>query len=490
MAPAQPPLRRGQHCQDADLDEAMNTIVDNGARPDHQQLLRRARASRAAPTESAAEHQTFLQAAAEGIGVLFSSGDNGDELAATGTRAGRLPGLRPAGHRGRRHGLAVAKATATASRGLGHRQVRARPDGAWSAAARALPLRRWRRHQPAVRPARYQKGVVPASIANYFGQGPHRAVPDVAMVGDPNTGLLVGQTPDLPRRHVTTASTASAAPACPRPLFAGLVAVADQVAGGPLGLRQPAALRLAGTPAFRDVDHGRKVTTGVVRVDFVNGVDDKAGLTTRCARWTRRARSLHPQGLRRRHRHRHPQRRELLHRGRGRADAPLTPTASRTGSAHRRVRDDEDRAARAEQVGAGHAHHGHPVAAVQRPRRRAGEDEATVRRLQDDALGPQPLDHLTGHRDLLMQRQRAGGHGRGGLPPGGRRGGPDGVGVAAVGVGLAAPPVAVPPGVPPPQAPRPTTSASPPARVRAAVRARTARTRVGRTQRDSVGMPL
>src|SRR5205085_4059467 len=34
-----------------------------------------------------AQHQSFVQAAAEGISVLFSSGDNGDEVAALGYRA-------------------------------------------------------------------------------------------------------------------------------------------------------------------------------------------------------------------------------------------------------------------------------------------------------------------------------------------------------------------------------------------------------------------
>ena len=38
------------------------------------------------PADLADEHQTCLQAAAEGISVLFSSGDNGDEIANTGTR--------------------------------------------------------------------------------------------------------------------------------------------------------------------------------------------------------------------------------------------------------------------------------------------------------------------------------------------------------------------------------------------------------------------
>ena len=44
----------------------------------------------------------------------------------------------------------------------------------------------------------YQAGHVPASISEYFGGQPARAVPDIAMAGDPNTGFEVGQTQVFP----------------------------------------------------------------------------------------------------------------------------------------------------------------------------------------------------------------------------------------------------------------------------------------------------
>ena len=40
---------------------------------------------------------TLLQAAIEGIGVYFSSGDNGDETLTVGLHDGRLAGQQPAG---------------------------------------------------------------------------------------------------------------------------------------------------------------------------------------------------------------------------------------------------------------------------------------------------------------------------------------------------------------------------------------------------------
>jgi hypothetical protein len=63
-------------------------------------------------------------------------------------------------------------------------------------------------------------------------------------------------------------------------MFAGVVAVADQVKGGTLGFLNPKIYSLAGSGAFRDVNYGRAVTDGVVRVDFVNGFDATGGLIT------------------------------------------------------------------------------------------------------------------------------------------------------------------------------------------------------------------
>src|SRR4029079_17353910 len=97
----------------------------------------------------------------------------------------------------------------------------------------------------------YQKGVVPSSISNWFGNGPHRAVPDVAMVGDPTTGMLVGQTQtfsdgtyyDEYRIGGTSLSS---------PLLAGVMALADQAAGHAHGFASPALYAKAGTSAFHD----------------------------------------------------------------------------------------------------------------------------------------------------------------------------------------------------------------------------------------------
>jgi hypothetical protein len=56
-------------------------------------------------------------------------------------------------------------------------------------------------------------------------------------------------------------------------------AVAEQIAGHPLGFLNPALYRLAGTPAFKDLKTAG-VSTGVVRVDFLNGADATDGTVT------------------------------------------------------------------------------------------------------------------------------------------------------------------------------------------------------------------
>ena len=44
----------------------------------------------------------------------------------------------------------------------------------------------------------YQAGVVPTSMSRYYGGSPMRVVPDVSALGDPSTGMLVGQTQAFP----------------------------------------------------------------------------------------------------------------------------------------------------------------------------------------------------------------------------------------------------------------------------------------------------
>jgi subtilase family serine protease len=97
---------------------------------------------------------------------------------------------------------------------------------------------------------KWQRGVVPSSLA---GATPMRVVPDVAMLGDGDSGVSVGVTDQSvtgsPAYFVirnmggTSLST---------PLFAGTMALAEQRAGHRLGFANPLFYRVSAV-AFRDI---------------------------------------------------------------------------------------------------------------------------------------------------------------------------------------------------------------------------------------------
>ncbi len=280
MAPAANILYVGaSSCQNADLVAAVNSVLDN----DLAQVITNSYGSVGEPSTTAevqAEHQSALQAAAQGVSLLFSSGDSGDEIANTGSRQVDYEASDPFVTAVGGTALAVTK-----TNGYGFEQ-------GWGTGKSILTNGQWSPVPPAYvygggggtsklfQQPGYQKGVVPAAIANYFGTGAHRAVPDVAMVGDPQTGFLVGQTQTFPDQSQQYSEYRIGGTSLSSPLLAGVVAVGNQVKGGSLGFLNPRMYKLVGTDAFRDVNHGRAVTDAVVRVDYVNGVDSKAGLRT------------------------------------------------------------------------------------------------------------------------------------------------------------------------------------------------------------------
>jgi subtilase family serine protease len=125
----------------------------------------------------------------------------------------------------------------------------------------------------------YQRGKVPPSISEYYGSGPMRAVPDIAMPADPNTGMEVGETQVFPdgtywdQYRIGGTSLAS-------PLMAGVVAVADQFTHRSLGFINPLYYRLLGTGALHDIT-APGFPVAQVRTDFVNELDSSQGLLYR-----------------------------------------------------------------------------------------------------------------------------------------------------------------------------------------------------------------
>ena len=212
-----------------------------------------------------AYEQAFLQGAAEGISYMFSSGDDGDELASSGTKQTDFPVSDP-------YATAVGgTATAIDRRGRlawetgwgTEKYIRSSDGTSWnplgflygSGGGESALF-----GQPS-----YQAGVTPAGA---------RGVPDVAMDGDPTTGMLVGETQTFPdgvyydQYRIGGTSLSS-------PLFAGMTALAFQNAGGGVGLLNPTIYAHRG--AFTDVT-GPGPDAGNVRADFANGVDASGGL--------------------------------------------------------------------------------------------------------------------------------------------------------------------------------------------------------------------
>ena len=282
MAPAAKILYVGaESCNDPDLDAAVNTIVDNQLAQIVSNSYGETEAVGAAD-QLANVHQTLIQAAAEGISMIYSSGDDGDEIAASGTRQTDISADDPYAT-----GVGGTSLAVTKTDGYGFEQ-------GWGTGKAILTGTAWSPVPPAYvygggggesdlfgQPW-YQKGVVSDAIATQTHSGKAgRAVPDVAMVGDPGTGFLVGQSQSFPNGSIQYSEYRIGGTSLSAPLFAGTTAVASQVAGAQLGFLNPALYKsLYGTSALRDVNHGRSVTDAVVRVDFLNGFSSAGGTVT------------------------------------------------------------------------------------------------------------------------------------------------------------------------------------------------------------------
>lgn len=217
----------------------------------------------------AAYEQVFLQGATQGIGFMFSSGDNGDELANTALKQTDYPTSDPY--------VTSVGGTADAigadgglqfQTGWGTQKYALSSDGqSWTPAGFLYGAGGGNSglfNQPA-----YQQGVVPGS------NGSGRGVPDVGLDADPNTGMLIGITQTFPdgkyysEYRIGGTSLAS-------PLFAGETALLTQHAGGRLGFLNPLIYANADS-AFNDVK-GTPKDAGNVRSDYANGLDPSAGM--------------------------------------------------------------------------------------------------------------------------------------------------------------------------------------------------------------------
>ena len=244
-----------------DLDAAMNHVVDrhlaqivtNSYGFDTTELL--------PPGYVKPMEDTLIQAAAEGIGVYFSSGDNGDESSTFGFPTTDWPASSP-----------WVTAVGGTSLGVTQNNTRALETG-WGTSTyscdtttNACSRSGWLYGSGGGVSVVFPKPWYQAGL-NISGRG----VPDVAAVGDPQTGFLVGQTQTFPE-GVMYDEYRIGGTSLSSPIFAGLMALADQKDGFVHGFANPAFYE--NPQAFTDV---LSVKTAVARRNFVNGVDATDG---------------------------------------------------------------------------------------------------------------------------------------------------------------------------------------------------------------------
>jgi subtilase family serine protease len=279
MAPAANIVYVGAPNNFQDLDAALNYVVDKDVAPivtnsygfDTELLP---------PGYIKPQEDTILQGVAEGIGIYFSSGDNSDESLVEGYTTTDWPASSPFVTSVGGTTLAVGASNnylfetgwgTTTSSWTGTAWSPA-PPGPWLYGAGGGVSRIFA--EPA-----YQQGVVPSSVFTAQGRT-GRAVPDMAADADPNTGYLIGETQTFPDGSVKYSEYRIGGTSLASPLIAGIMALANQAAGHPLGFVNPLLYGLAGSAAFHDVVSPAS-TIAMVRTNYVNGVDASGGLAYR-----------------------------------------------------------------------------------------------------------------------------------------------------------------------------------------------------------------
>jgi subtilase family serine protease len=203
------------------------TIVSNSWEDPYYKLL---------PQVNRLENAYLVRAAAEGVGMYFSSGDGSGLL---------MPSSDP-----------YATAVGGTTLGIGKTGNRVFETG-WSTAYSLLIGTHWQLEgeqgaagggpSPMFGEPSYQQGVVPAALTKVPGRRrPARSVPDISADADPFTGMAVGFVNAKKKFYEQTWGGTSLA----SPLVAGLVATAQQGQAVPFGFINPVLYKLYGTRAY------------------------------------------------------------------------------------------------------------------------------------------------------------------------------------------------------------------------------------------------
>ncbi|MER6130090.1 S53 family peptidase [Streptomyces sp. NPDC001795] len=271
-------------CFDDDLLDSLSKVVDNHLADIVSNSWGDIEANQT-PDLAAAYDQVFQFGAVEGIGFYFSSGDNGDEVANTGTKQVDTPANSAWVTAVGGTSLAVGKGDKYQwETGWGTEKALLSADGkSWTNFPGAFTSGAGGGTSKTVAQPYYQKGVVPDALAKANSADGNRVVPDIAAIADPNTGFLVGQTQTLPDGKTQAydeyriGGTSLAAP-----VIAAVQALAQEAGGGKaIGFANPEIYAKYGSKAYHDVtDNPTGSGLAVARVDFVNGHDATGGLAT------------------------------------------------------------------------------------------------------------------------------------------------------------------------------------------------------------------
>ena len=259
-------------CQDPDFIDTLARVVDDNTASIVTNSWSDVEAVET-PSVTAAYQQIFQQGAVQGIGFFFSSGDDGDELAASGSKQVDYPASDPGVTSVGGTSLAVGPNGYSFEAGWGTDKYTLSTDGtSWT------PI--------ADDPFLYGAGGGVSSLfdapdyQNGITGSDKRAVPDVGLDGDPTTGMLIGETQTFPMKGKSVVKYDEfrlGGTSLASPLMAGVQALAQQAAGARLGFANYAIYDRYNSTSFRDIQGTHDA--GNVRADYVNGVDSTGGVT-------------------------------------------------------------------------------------------------------------------------------------------------------------------------------------------------------------------
>jgi subtilase family serine protease len=228
------------------------------------------------------ENSIFVQAAIEGIGMYFSSGDYGDNVTAGATDSAQpdFPASDPFVTAVGGTSLAIDSDNSYEfETGWGSTADKVDYSGATAAYSEAVPGSFYAGAgggtstlfaQPG-----YQQGVVPTGLSG-TGDSAMRVVPDVAALADPYTGMAVGRTIDGTYTVETWGGTSLACP-----LFAGVQADASTDRPVSIGFANPLLYSLGQSNAYRDtVPHSNPVAVATPSGSALVTFDRDSSLTT------------------------------------------------------------------------------------------------------------------------------------------------------------------------------------------------------------------